>query len=160
VLRSGSMAEVVEVAANLRVLLAALVALQLFRGAKCTGGQNLSGYSIGAGLVPPRNWRGLRHALRGARNRSLWVVHATYELECRDDAEARERARQFLEACPVVEVWATRGPADASERCRRLLHVSEWQPAPIAGWFFTFASARPRPPRHAWRRMLQEVGCD
>jgi hypothetical protein len=33
------------------------------------------------------------------------VVHATYELECRDDAEARERARQFLEAYPVVEVW-------------------------------------------------------
>jgi hypothetical protein len=36
------------------------------------------------------------------------VVHATYEMECLDDAEAKERARQYLEAHPVVKVW--KGP--------------------------------------------------
>jgi hypothetical protein len=55
--------------------------------------------------MPPRNWRDCdMHYVAHAADLS-GVVHATYELECRDDAEARERARQFLEAYPVVEVW-------------------------------------------------------
>ena len=36
----------------------------------------------------------------------LWgVVHATYELECVDDNDAKHRAEIFLEAHAAIEVW-------------------------------------------------------
>lgn len=33
------------------------------------------------------------------------VVHATYELECGADEDAKSRAAKFLDAHPVIEVW-------------------------------------------------------
>jgi hypothetical protein len=37
----------------------------------------------------------------------LWgVVHATYELECPTEDDAKRRAVSFLEAHPVIEVWS------------------------------------------------------
>ena len=37
----------------------------------------------------------------------LWgVTHATYELECDCDDDAKRRAVKFLEAHPVIEVWS------------------------------------------------------
>ena len=37
----------------------------------------------------------------------LWgVLHATYELECGTDDDARCRAVKLLEAHPVIEVWS------------------------------------------------------
>ncbi|MGY3694993.1 hypothetical protein ACVIGA_005073 [Bradyrhizobium sp. USDA 3240] len=37
----------------------------------------------------------------------LWgATHATYELECGGDDEARRRSLKFLEAHPVVELWS------------------------------------------------------
>jgi hypothetical protein len=34
------------------------------------------------------------------------VIHATYELECGADNDARCRAAKLLEAHPVIEIWS------------------------------------------------------
>jgi hypothetical protein len=35
----------------------------------------------------------------------LGVAHATCEMECADDDDARLRAVRFLEAHPIIEIW-------------------------------------------------------
>ncbi len=53
----------------------------------------------------------------------LGVARATYELECSDDADAKERAEAFLEAHAIVEVWD--GPRRVARLARERRETSE-----------------------------------